>query len=423
MRKKGFTLIELLAVIVILAIIALIATPIILNIINDSKKEAILRSSSNYIDAVNLAIARENLNSEFNPDVCEIQSNGDLLCNAKKLNIEVDGEKPSEGWILISDGKVEQYSIKMSDSVVSQDETGKVTMDSEIKEQPGSEDETNHLAKENVSAVENPTINGAAVGITPELDTNGNIKPGSTFNIKVNEQDTDGSIFYVLSNEGDYVNLIAQQNITIDGIFTSEPQDNDEWYVTSSNSNDNRYGPQKAYTYLSTATSNWTNIPIIESFTYLDEGNQSNSNYGYQGITTTLDSESGNYITTITPFSSDYGEPVTYENMRARMPKYSEVTASEVGCTSSSGSCPLWMVNYLYSNSTSEKYYTSTMGKVNSTGSNYGYWILSSSSGNSNSARYVNYYGHVISNSSTSNTNRGLRPVITILKSDLLRVM
>ena len=35
MNKKGFTLIELLAVIVILAIIALIATPIILGIIND----------------------------------------------------------------------------------------------------------------------------------------------------------------------------------------------------------------------------------------------------------------------------------------------------------------------------------------------------------------------------------------------------
>ena len=35
--KKGFTLIELLAVIVILAIIALIATPIVIDIINDTK--------------------------------------------------------------------------------------------------------------------------------------------------------------------------------------------------------------------------------------------------------------------------------------------------------------------------------------------------------------------------------------------------
>ena len=40
MRNKGFTLIELLAVIVILAIIALIATPIVLGIINDSRKSS-----------------------------------------------------------------------------------------------------------------------------------------------------------------------------------------------------------------------------------------------------------------------------------------------------------------------------------------------------------------------------------------------
>ena len=38
--KKGFTLIELLAVIVILAIIALIATPIILNIIGGTKDKS-----------------------------------------------------------------------------------------------------------------------------------------------------------------------------------------------------------------------------------------------------------------------------------------------------------------------------------------------------------------------------------------------
>ena len=37
-NKKGFTLIELLAIIVILAIIAVITVPIILNIIENSKK-------------------------------------------------------------------------------------------------------------------------------------------------------------------------------------------------------------------------------------------------------------------------------------------------------------------------------------------------------------------------------------------------
>ena len=51
-NKKGFTLIELLAVIVILAIIALIATPIILNMINDARKSAAKDSAYGYIDAV-----------------------------------------------------------------------------------------------------------------------------------------------------------------------------------------------------------------------------------------------------------------------------------------------------------------------------------------------------------------------------------
>jgi len=55
MRNKGFTLIELLAVIVILAIIALIATPIVLGIINDSKESANRISAQYMIDAVEKA--------------------------------------------------------------------------------------------------------------------------------------------------------------------------------------------------------------------------------------------------------------------------------------------------------------------------------------------------------------------------------
>ncbi len=50
--KKGFTLIELLAVIVILAVIALIATPIILNVIDTAKQGAAESSALGYVDAV-----------------------------------------------------------------------------------------------------------------------------------------------------------------------------------------------------------------------------------------------------------------------------------------------------------------------------------------------------------------------------------
>ena len=55
MKNKGFTLIELLAVIVILAIIALIATPIILGIINDARNSAKERTAELIANEVELA--------------------------------------------------------------------------------------------------------------------------------------------------------------------------------------------------------------------------------------------------------------------------------------------------------------------------------------------------------------------------------
>ena len=53
MNKKGFTLIELLAVIVILAVVALVATPIILASVNNAKQQAALASANNVITASN----------------------------------------------------------------------------------------------------------------------------------------------------------------------------------------------------------------------------------------------------------------------------------------------------------------------------------------------------------------------------------
>ncbi len=56
MNKKGFTLIELLAVIVILAVIALIASPIILGIIQNARESSMARSVEGYADGVEQAI-------------------------------------------------------------------------------------------------------------------------------------------------------------------------------------------------------------------------------------------------------------------------------------------------------------------------------------------------------------------------------
>ena len=67
-KNKGFTLVELLAVIVILALIALIATPIILNVINDAKKQAAKDSAYGYMDAVEKYIVSSELEDESIPD-------------------------------------------------------------------------------------------------------------------------------------------------------------------------------------------------------------------------------------------------------------------------------------------------------------------------------------------------------------------
>ena len=57
MKRKDFTLKELLAVIVVLAIIALIATPIVMNTIKNAKKGAAERTADNYIKQVETAVA------------------------------------------------------------------------------------------------------------------------------------------------------------------------------------------------------------------------------------------------------------------------------------------------------------------------------------------------------------------------------
>ena len=53
MKNKGFTLIELLAVIVILSVITLITVPMITNVIEESKKKALMSSVQGILDSTN----------------------------------------------------------------------------------------------------------------------------------------------------------------------------------------------------------------------------------------------------------------------------------------------------------------------------------------------------------------------------------
>mgnify|MGYP004533373657 CR=1 FL=1 len=117
MKKKGFTLIELLAVIVVLAIIALIATPIVMNTIEKSKKGAAERTADNYIDAVETTVATKRLDGDILEGTYTINDKGNLEGNglAEPLVIEVNGGKPSSGTITIRDGQVTTDSIMTID--------------------------------------------------------------------------------------------------------------------------------------------------------------------------------------------------------------------------------------------------------------------------------------------------------------------
>ena len=83
MKKKGFTLIELLAVIVILAIIALIITPVVSNIILQARISANARSVEGHIRNVELAIESKAFNADTgdltNYDVTDGALSSDLV--------------------------------------------------------------------------------------------------------------------------------------------------------------------------------------------------------------------------------------------------------------------------------------------------------------------------------------------------------
>ena len=109
MKKSGFTLIELLAVIVILAIIALIVTPIVLNTIETAQKGVAQRSYENIKKAANLYFYSKQLESNISKLEFKCE-NG--ICSNGTDTLEFEGNGPQDGLIIISeDGTISMHSI------------------------------------------------------------------------------------------------------------------------------------------------------------------------------------------------------------------------------------------------------------------------------------------------------------------------
>ena len=98
MKKKGFTLIELLAVIVVLAVIALIATPIVLNLVKTAKIGSAEQSVTGYVKAVENTIIKDMINNK------EVS---DGTYKYDSIEADISGKRPTSGKYTVKNGKVE----------------------------------------------------------------------------------------------------------------------------------------------------------------------------------------------------------------------------------------------------------------------------------------------------------------------------
>lgn len=101
--KKGFTLVELLAVIVIIAIIALITTPIILNAIQNAKESALKDTAHGLVTAA----------GTYQAEMQGLNKNSELTINYRtssddqKALLKTKGQLPDAGELKIdNNGKV-----------------------------------------------------------------------------------------------------------------------------------------------------------------------------------------------------------------------------------------------------------------------------------------------------------------------------
>ena len=138
MKRQGFTLIELLAVIVVLAIIALIATPIVMNTIESSKKGATIESVRNMVHAAELYFISEN------PRYGKLNLLDDKL--------DYDGQKPELGEVEVNKNGDSRVYAYINGYCVTKE------YDSELYASKTNKEECNWYATDNYETTEGTTF-------------------------------------------------------------------------------------------------------------------------------------------------------------------------------------------------------------------------------------------------------------------------
>ncbi len=365
MKRKGFTLIELLAVIVVLAIIALIATPIVMNTIKNAKKGAAERTADNYIKQVETTIAEKKLeNNPLTDGPYTIDENGNLTGNGltESVTIDMSGTKPSGGTVKISNGLVSKegtklvvgdYNVKYKDDKLTASEPYKGVLC-----KANTTKATALVWTGNADPGEESSYTSEEVGLLASEATS-KYDVGVTYTCELG--DGEENTFYVLETSGDNVSLIAGMNLGATVAWATKEDylavggTESDWNRLCPNCGNNNLGPITANKILKERTSSWTK---------LDEDQ--------------ITLPSGQQIATAG----------------------GDTKWTESNCTETT--LPTWLNSHT-------KFTTGT----------YGYWTSSPDASDAYDAWYVNYGGYLYYYYVDGSDYVGVRPVITVSKSNL----
>ena len=210
--------------------------------------------------------------------------------------------------------------------------------------------------------------------------------------VKYKVNDTDIVTFHVIADSGTTLTMQAQKNTVSNVPWLTEADSSDG--VASVDE-----GPLTAVAAVEHATNGWTNVNDM-TYTMGDS-----YNYTY---CTSYDSCKSNQYTW------------SKRTAKARLIKVQE--AASLGCTNATGSCPIWMFNYLYG-ATSYGATINDSSKSNLYGDYiYGYWTMnaySTSTASTPAAYRIGYYGGFTSYAAGQiwiETNFAARAVVEVHK-------
>ncbi len=392
--KKGFTLIELLEIMVILAIVTLIFSPFVVDMIESSKRNSAKKSANEYIDAIESIVDIDDNNLT---DI-KMESGTYPVSSLNEKGILVEGTALEDGWVSIEEGKVKDYSLKVGKYVVSYNVD---TKKAEIRK--------NGLIKENKSILYYP--NGTIVyfnvmtGLKCSSSEYKEVNSTTGYNGINNKKGDQNSClkFYAFNDNANKktVSLLLDHNTTS---------------VVAWNSKDNnKDGPSTLSTQLlgklKEDTILWLGMMTPANYT-LEQTNYGNYTIDYSQSKARL--ITANEIAKITGNKKFNEKTSSYNDYF-----YFDTNEKIESVTCKSGNTKECNYNWLYDRTSS---YCKTHGCLNNAvglvGTD-GYWTATSTFGNTYPAWNVDASGSLNPSSVSNSEHYGVRPVIEILKTIL----